>query len=75
MSGKKERGSGRTDIVHVVESDHDTNTFSQKAVNGLSKRHDLVFIFDPDADVSACYFGDVKSDDILQSFFPKAKKL
>jgi len=34
----------------------------------------MAFIFDPE-DMSACYFGAVDSEDVLLSFFPKAKKL
>lgn len=58
----------------LIASDHDTNSFSERVVAGLSRTHDMAFIFDP-KDMSACYFGDVESEEVLLSFFPKAKKL
>ena len=57
----------------LVESALDTPSFARRAVSGLP-HDDLVFVFDP-ADMSACYFGAVKNEDVLLSFFPKAKKI
>ena len=58
----------------MVESNLDTDTFSQNAVQGLSARYDLVLITDP-ADNSACCFGNVEHFDVLKSFLPNIKKL
>lgn len=58
----------------LIASDSDTSSFSRKVVAGLNEQHDMAFIFDP-ADMSACYFGDVESEDVLLSFFPRARKL
>ncbi|OWU70043.1 hypothetical protein [Phaeobacter sp. 22II1-1F12B] len=58
----------------LIESHLQTGAFSEKVVRGLSRAHDMAFIFDP-SDMSACYFGDVDDERVLLSFFPKAKKL
>jgi hypothetical protein len=58
----------------AVESNLNTEPFAAKACKGLSASEDLVFIFDP-TDMSACYFGAVKDVAVLQSFFPKLKKV
>jgi hypothetical protein len=58
----------------LVESTLSTGAFSKAAVQGLSAKHDLVFIFDP-TDMSACYFGPVQAVPVLLSFFPEAKKI
>jgi hypothetical protein len=58
----------------LVESDLNTTSFGKAAVQGLSSRDDLVFVFDP-SDMSAGYFGPVQHLDVLRSFFPKAKKI
>lgn len=58
----------------LIESDLRTAEFAKNVVKGLSREHDMAFIFDP-ADMSAYYFGPIGHEDVLQSFFPKAKKL
>ena len=58
----------------LVESPMNTPSFGRAAVQGLSKNDDLVFVFDPD-DKSACYFGPLRHEAVLLSFFPKAKKI
>lgn len=58
----------------LVESGLNTDQFAAKACKGLSASEDLVFVFDPD-DKSASYFGAVKHLDVLNSFFPKLKKV
>ncbi|QQA43925.1 hypothetical protein [Pelagovum pacificum] len=58
----------------LIASDLSTEPFSRKVVQGLSKQHDMAFIFDP-SDMSACYFGAVEHEAILLSFFPNAKKI
>lgn len=58
----------------LVESNLSTDEFATKACAGLSKRDDLVFLFDPD-DSSAVYFGALDRRDVLSSFFPYLKKL
>lgn len=58
----------------LIESDLSTDAFAKNVVKGLSREHDMALIFDP-ADMSACYFGDIGHVAVLQSFFPKAKKL
>ena len=57
-----------------AESALDTYQFGGKAVEGLSRRDDLVLIFDPE-DMSACYFGPIEDEAVLLSFLPGAKKL
>lgn len=63
-----------TTSFYLVESDEDTYTFGRRIVKGLSAAEDMLFAFDP-ADMSACYFGDVKYADVLLSFFPNALKI
>ncbi len=58
----------------LVGSTLDTNAFAKKAVKGLSDKEDMLFVFDPE-DMSACYFGAVEREDVLKSFFPRAKKV
>lgn len=58
----------------LISSSLNTPSFAKNVVKGLSKQHDMAFVFDPE-DMSACYFGAVDSEDVLLSFFPKAKKL
>ena len=58
----------------LAESNLSTDAFAAKACKGLSASDDLVFIFDS-SDMSACYFGPVKEVAVLQSIFPKAKKV
>ncbi len=58
----------------LAESSLTTNDFAEKVCKGLSAEDDMVFVFDP-ADMSACYFGNVASVDVLKSFFPKAEKV
>ncbi len=58
----------------LIASDLHTNEFAKNVVKGLSRQHDMAFIFDPQ-DKSACYFGDIEDEDILLSFFPKATKI
>ena len=54
-----------------VESSLLTPDFSKRIVKNLSAQHDTVVVFDPE-DMSACYFGQVDSSDVLTSFLPKA---
>jgi hypothetical protein len=56
----------------LVESHLDTESFAAKAVSGLDKKNDIVFVFDPQ-DMSARYIG-VEHKDVLASFFPKAEQ-
>ena len=58
----------------LIASDLSTERFAKNVVKGLSRMHDMAFIFDP-IDMSACYFGAVEAEDVLLSFFPNAKKL
>jgi hypothetical protein len=58
----------------LVESNLNTDAFATKACKGLSAKDDLVFVFDS-SDMSACYFGPVTEVEVLESFFPKAKKV
>lgn len=51
-----------------------TEAFARKIVKDLSRNDDLVVVFDPD-DQSASYFGPLEHFGVLQSFFPKLKKL
>lgn len=51
-----------------------TEAFASKIVKGLSRDDDLVVVFDPE-DQSASYFGPLANFGVLQSFFPKLKKL
>jgi hypothetical protein len=57
----------------LVESSLDTPSFAAKACEGLSRNADMVVVFDP-SDMSACYFGPIKHEDVLRSFFPDLKK-
>lgn len=77
MKNLREKDKGywvETTSFVLVESSLSTDAFGAKAVRGLSKVDDLLFVFDP-SDESACYFGAVEHADVLKSFFPKAKKL
>ena len=58
----------------LVDVGLDTESFARKAAAHLSKKEDMLFVFDPQ-DMSACYFGAVTEEDVLKSFFPRAKKL
>lgn len=58
----------------LIASELDTISFAKNVVRGLSKQHDMAFVFDPE-DMSACYFGAVENEDVLLSFFPDARKL
>lgn len=58
----------------LIASDLGTVEFAKNVVRGLSRQHDMAFVFDPN-DMSACYFGAVEAEDVLLSFFPKAQKL
>ena len=58
----------------LVTSNLTTDQFALKVVKGLSREHDMAFIFDPQ-DMSACYFGAIDREDVLLSFFPNARKL
>jgi len=58
----------------LVESNLDTDAFAAKACVGLSAREDLVFVFDP-SDMSSTYFGAVHHAEVLQSFFPRLRKV
>ena len=58
----------------LISSDLDTNDFAYNVVKDLSRKHDMAFIFDPQ-DMSACYFGVVDNEEVLLSFFPRAKKI
>lgn len=63
-----------TTSFFFVESTMSTYDFGHHAVQGLSSRDDMVVIFDP-SDMSACYFGQVESEEVLLSFLPDARKL
>jgi hypothetical protein len=52
----------------LVNSGLQTQAFTRKASAGLSANDDLLVAFDPD-DMSAAYFGDLKEEDVLASFF------
>jgi len=58
----------------IVEAPESTESFAQRACDGLSAKHDLIIVFDPD-DMSMVHFGPVPEADILASFFRFAKKL
>lgn len=58
----------------LISSNLSTPKFAANVVKGLSRQHDMAFVFDP-SDMSACYFGAVEHEDVLLSFFPNAKKL
>ncbi|MBO0347511.1 hypothetical protein J0X15_19935 [Roseibium sp. CAU 1637] len=58
----------------LVGSNLDTESFAKKAIKGLSREEDMLFVFDPE-DMSACYFGAIEHEEVLKSFFPRAKKL
>ncbi|WP_425105507.1 hypothetical protein [Ancylobacter sp.] len=58
----------------LVESDLYTSALARRLVEGLSKKDDILFIFDP-SDKSGNYFGPIEYADVLRSFFPKAKSL
>lgn len=77
LSNLREEGFGfwdETTSFALVESRLGTYELGKRASRGLSQRHDLLFLFDPE-DMSACYFGAVEHEDVLLSFFPNAKKL
>ena len=58
----------------LAESDLTTGAFGATLAKTLSKKNDLLFVFDP-SDMSASYFGAIESAEVLRSFFPLAKKL
>lgn len=58
----------------LVQSELDTESFARKAASVLSRSHDMLFVLDP-SDESACYFGAIEEQEVLISFFPRAKKL
>jgi hypothetical protein len=58
----------------LVESNKATDIIAKRVVAGLSPKHDMLVIFDP-ADMSCCYFGAINYEEVLLSFFPKARKL
>ena len=57
----------------LAESSLGTYEFAKKAHTGLSAKHDLVVVFDPE-DMSAAYFGPLRHVDVLKSFFPQLQK-
>lgn len=63
-----------TTSFFLVESTLQTPDFARKVCSGLSERHDMVVVFDPE-DMSANYFGAVEHVEVLHSFMPKLKKL
>lgn len=62
-----------TTSFFFVESNKDTYAMSEALVVGLSSKHDIVVVFDPQ-DMSACYFGPVQHEDVLLSFLPRARR-
>ena len=58
----------------LVESNLNTDDFVARSCKGLSAKDDLVLVFDS-SDMSASYFGPVTEVDVLESFFPKLKKV
>lgn len=58
----------------LMESDLSTSGLAERACEGLSAEYDLVLVYDA-ADLSAYSFGDLKNFVVMQSFFPKLKKL
>jgi len=63
-----------TTSFFLVESDADTYSFAKMATKGLSVDDDLIIVFDPQ-DMNAAYFGPLKQQDELASFFRSLKKL
>lgn len=63
-----------TTSFFLVNSDLETSEFTKKAVAGLSSADDLVVAFDPH-DMSAAYFGPLREEDVLRSFFRSLKKV
>jgi hypothetical protein len=63
-----------TTSFFMVESLKSTDALGRAVSASLSAKHDMVVVFDP-ADMSACYFGAVKYEEVLRSFFAKPIKL
>lgn len=63
-----------TTSFFVVGSNENTYEFGNRLAAPLNEDHDMLFVFDPE-DKSACYFGNIQAEDVLLSFFPKARKL
>jgi hypothetical protein len=77
MQNARTQGLGfweETTSFLLAESTLSTPAFAKNVSEGLSSADDLVFVFDP-ADMSASYFGALAELNVLQSFFPKLKKV
>lgn len=52
----------------LVSSTKDTASFVRNATRQLSREHDMLIAFDP-SDMSMAFFGNVKEQDVVKSFF------
>lgn len=63
-----------TTSFFLVESNLDTWNFADQAAEPLSANDDMLVVFDP-SDMSCAWFGQLRDEDILGSFFRTFQKV